>query len=549
MSKLEFNLKSELSLNEFLGVIFGDRTISQGSDSIQKLSECRAFIENLLDSKARVYGITTGVGDLRKININARSSNDLSINLIRSHDAGIGKPFSNDITLGAMVLCANSLSKGYSGFSPESLNTLISMINAKIIPEIPSSGSLGASGDLAFLARLGRAMLGDDVPVWYQGERISAGKALELAKISRFSPKAKEGLALINGTAFMTSMLALSFHKELLLLDNLMALQGLFLNAIGAIESAFYPQVHQARNQEGQKYIASLLLRLLQPDDRNYEHEFQNDYCIRCIPQIFGPRIETILEQQKKIEAELNAITDNPLIFRQSDNIANSHSTFIREFKGEKWGIFSGGNFHGENLTVIADIIALSNAKVAITLERQLAYLLNPSRNGNKLPCYLIADPNELGLKSGFMIPHYTANALVHKINLLAQPSSLMNATSANESEDVVSYGATACQKLTKQLEYFSELLVLYGITVVQAYSITRKNLSSKHEVIEELFSVFNSHLLFPTGCEDGFGKKYEIIEKIINSRKLSDVIKNPLLSRIKQEPDFAKEEFKYVNC
>ncbi len=147
------------------------------------------------------------------------------------------------------------------------------------------------------------------------------------------------------------------------------------------------------------------------------------------------------------------------------------------------------------------------------------------------------------------MIPHYTANALVHKINLLAQPSSLMNATSANESEDVVSYGATACQKLNKQLEYFSELLVLFGITVAQAYSITRKNLSSKHEVIEELFSVFNSHLPFPTGCEDGFGKKYEIIEKIINSRKLSDVIKNPLLSRLKQGSDCAKEEFKYVSC
>lgn len=549
MSKLEFNLKSELSLNEFLGVVFGDRKISIGADSIQKLSECRAFIEYLLDSKVRVYGITTGVGDLRKISIDARSASDLSINLIRSHDAGIGTPFSNDITLGAMVLCANSLSKGYSGFSPESLNTLISMINAKIIPEIPSSGSLGASGDLAFLARLGRAMMGDDVPVWHQGERISAGKALELAKIARFSPKAKEGLALINGTAFMTSMLALNFHKELALLDNLIALQALFLNAIGAIESAFYPQVHKARNQEGQKYIASLLFRFFQADERAYEHEFQNDYCIRCIPQIFGPRIEAILEQQKKLEAELNAITDNPLIFRQCDNIETSHPSFIQEFNGEKWGIFSGGNFHGENLTVSSDTIALSNAKVAITLERQMAYLLNPNRNANKLPCYLVADPSELGIKSGFMIPHYTANALVHKINLLAQPSSLMNATSANESEDVVSYGATACQKLTKQLEYFSELLVLYGITVAQAYSITRKNLSSKHEVIEELFSVFNSHLDFPTSCEDGFGEKYEIIKKIINSRKLSDVINSPFIGRINKESDLGKKELNYVNC
>lgn len=476
-----------------------------------------------------LYGITTGFGSLRKHFISHKLSSTLSKNLILSHDAGIGSPLSNEITLGAMILRAHSLGKGYSGFSSEGLSNLVSMINNRIIPEIPSHGSLGASGDLAFLARLGHAMMGGEVPVEYKGQKTSASKALQSAGIQKFEPKSKEGLALINGTSFMASMLAIAYSKEEALLESLFATTGVFLNAVGAAPTPFFDSTQFVRNQLGQTVVAQLVKPFFsKPDSKGFEN-VQDDYCIRCIPQIFGPRVEFILNQKSIIEREINAVTDNPLIFKGSQITPDIDRTCRYSFNDETWAVLSGGNFHGENLTTVADGIALANAKFALTIERQITYMLNSWRNRNHLPDYLIPNSEEAGLKSGFMIPHYTANAIVHKICLIAQPSSLMNCTSGNEAEDIVSYGATACNKLLDQISLVEELLVIYLLTALQAYSIARKNYHSKNEIVEEIFKSIQDQISLPILNDEDFRQKYDTISSFISSGKLRKLAGFPL--------------------
>ena len=250
--ELELTPDYWMAMSDLLLLLKGRSRLVPGKAVLDKLNNTTEFIDYVCANKIKVYGITTGFASLRDKFISPELSSTLSKNLILSHDAGIGSPLSSEVTLGAMILRAHSLARGYSGFSYDGLSILISMINNRIIPEIPSSGSLGASGDLAFLARLGNAMMGGDVPVEYKGVKMFASKALQSAGIQRFNPRAKEGLALINGTSFMTSMLSIAYSREEALLENLFACIGIFLNAVRASPFPFFDSTHFVRNQLGQ---------------------------------------------------------------------------------------------------------------------------------------------------------------------------------------------------------------------------------------------------------------------------------------------------------
>lgn len=484
-------------------------------NALNRLKKTRRFIDFLLENKRKVYGLTTGFADLRNTNVSAPEAAQLSVNILLSHDAGIGPSLPRDVTLGAMLLRAISLSRGYSGFSPEGLSTLTEMIHAQIIPEIPSTGSLGASGDLAFLARLGRAMMGEDVAVSYQGNTMTARKALALARISPLQPQAKEGLALTNGTSFMASMLAIGYAQEQNFLKNLFPLLGLFLNTVDAVDAAFHPPIHQVRQQRGQQVVAKILQTYLSKPSGK---EVQNDYSIRCLPQILGPKLEAIIDQREKIEKELNAVTDNPLLFSEEEISPSVDPCWTYMFEGEKWAVLSGGNFHGESSATVADALAIANVKIALTLERQLTYLLNPFRNQGILPIYLVTSPDRVGLQSGFMIAQYTANALAHKIALLASPATVHNITSANESEDIVSYGATAAHKLLQQQSLLEELLSIFLITTCQAYSLVQPHKKERNALCEELFSIVTKTLPFPEREDLGFDTRWEMAKNILAS-------------------------------
>ncbi len=532
----------KFGLLQFRDVVLKKRTrIEICPDALKDLQKTRDFIDFLIENNAEVYGVTTGLADLRGQKIDPCQAALFSSNLIESHDAGIGAPLPQEVTLGAMVARASSLAKGFSGFRSESLETLVRMINKGIIPQVPKTGSLGASGDLAFLSRLGRAMRGDDVPVWYKGHTTSAKKALERAGIQPFTPLAKEGLALTNGTSFIISMLSLAYLQELNEMENILALQGLFLNAIGSTSTAFNKSTHQVRSHTGQVLVAEILSKHLEFSSFSDHSQVQEDYCIRCVPQIFGPKVEIILEQFPKIETELNAVTDNPLFFRGDEISEDVDPRGVWTFDNEPWAILSGGNFHGECLTTIADTMCASNAKIAFTLERQISYLLNPFRNRNRLPVYLITDVEQVGLVSGYMITQYTANALVQRIAQLGSPTTVFNITSGNETEDIVSYGTTAAERLLEQLQYLRELNAIYLTVVVQAYAITRASHISRGKTIssnliaEKLFEKIQdiTEEDYPTTKEENFDRRYTQALKVLESGILQSITGHPLYSRI----------------
>jgi histidine ammonia-lyase len=478
--RIQIGPDHKLTLQRFFEAFDPSNTLQLSQESIERLQVTRRFIQHLLETKTKIYGLTTGFADMRDKVVDPKSAAELSLNLIKSHDAGIGTPISSSIVLGAMILRANSLAKGHSGFCVESLQTLLQMICNRIIPEIPCTGSLGASGDLAFLARLGMAMCGEDVLVDCAGERMTAREALKKYTIEPFKPSAKEGLALTNGTAFMAASLAMSYRKAEQLFKRTINLMGLFLNAVKATPGAFSDCLQKVRGHKGQSEIAAQLSQRLCNSPFADCAKTQDDYCIRCLPQLLGPKWDLIQSFRNAVEIELDAVTDNPLFFygaELSDNIPKENRYV---FDKQEWAVLSGGNFHGEVISTICDSIVAAQAKIALILERQITYMLNPNRNKGVLPIYLIPEQTDQGLHSGYIITQYTANALAHKICLLAAPVQPFNITSGNESEDVVSYGATAAERLQEQLEFMNQLLSIYATVVMQAYSLQREKVSEK---------------------------------------------------------------------
>jgi histidine ammonia-lyase len=310
------------------------------------------------------------------------------------------------------------------------------------------------------------------------GEKMNAGEALKRYKITPFKPSAKEGLALVNGTAFMAASLAFSYRDTQNMFKNVLDWMGLFLNAVRATPAAFSDCLQKVRGHKGQSEIATQLRQKLENSPFADGTQIQDDYCIRCLPQLLGPKWDLIHSFREGVQNELDAVTDNPLVFcgsELSDDIPKENR-FL--FENEEWAVLSGGNFHGEIISTICDAITAAQAKVALILERQISYMLNPGRNKGRLPIYLIPENVDQGLHSGYIITQYTANALAHKICLLAAPVQPFNITSGNESEDVVSYGATAAERLQEQMELLRQLLAIYATVTMQAYALQRENIA-----------------------------------------------------------------------
>lgn len=539
-----------LSVKDFHGIVFQKKQIAVAPDAIKRLDDTRAFIEHLLAENIKVYGLTTGFGDLREKSVSPVQASLLSRNIILSHDAGIGKSIDLEKVRGAMLLRAYSLSKGYSGFKNESLQTLVDMINRDVIPEVPSYGSLGASGDLALLSRLGHAMMGGkEAFVYVKGVKMTAEAAFAQEGIKPFVPEAKEGLALTNGTSFMASGLTLAYLRQLHIYENMFALLHLYLNATRSIDAAFYANINDLRYDDGQTFVASLLFEGLKGSPLCNRTGIQNDYSQRCLPQIFGPKVDEFLHLSQSIFNELEAVTDNPLIFRDEEISQDVNPERIINYKGKKWCILSGGNFHGEKLATYADILAQLNAKICLTLERHLTFLNNPSRNKGVCPIYLIKNTESAGLLSGFMIPQYVANDVTRRICQLANPMTNANITSSNEAEDIVSYGNAAIDKLNEQLDLMEELLKIYAVCTSQAYSLTKQEYEASGSLLqpdllcERIFALLRETGPFPVEEDVCFKCYYERAGSILKDTKLREATGMPLSQKIGLESAESKAQ------
>ena len=387
---------------------------------------CARAVESWVRGGKVVYGITTGFGDLSTVVIPAEKSSELQRNLLISHACGLGQPFQEDVVRAIMLLRINTLTRGYSGISLETLMQLVNFLNLGIHPVIPCQGSVGASGDLCPLSHLAITLMGEGEVV-FQGKRMSAMEALQITGLQPIVLKPKEGLALNNGTTVMAAIAALCVHDGYVISRMADITGALSVEALRAVPYAFDPRTHDLRPHIGQRKVAENIRRLTAGSEivEAYKKDrVQDAYSLRCIPQVHGATRDAYDYVRQKVEIELNSVTDNPIIFPED---------------GEA---ISGGNFHGQPIALAMDFFGMAVAELGSISERRLARLVDHKLSG--LPPFLAADG---GLNSGFMIPQYTAAAIASENKVLAHPSCVDSIPTSANQEDHVSMGGYSARK------------------------------------------------------------------------------------------------------
>jgi histidine ammonia-lyase len=423
----------------------------------------RTAVEALLAQGAVVYGITTGFGAFKDRLIAPDQMEALQRNIVRSHSAGVGAPLSGAAVRAMMLVRANTLAKGFSGVRPETLAALVALLNAGVCPVVPSRGSLGASGDLAPLAHMALVLIGEGEAV-YQGERLPGAEALQRAGLVPVTLVAKEGLALTNGTAMMAgvgSLTTLAAENAVAVADLAGALS---LEALEGSAQPFDARLHAARPHPRQIDCAAYVRRVLEGSEFlrapggsvANPAQVQDAYSLRCIPQVHGAVRDAVAYARWALEIELNAATDNPLVF----------------WDGDAPVALSGGNFHGELMALAMDYLAMALADLGNISERRLNRLIDERINDGLLPAFLIKHG---GVNSGFMLAQVTAAALASENKTLAHPASVDTIPTSANVEDHVSMGATATLQATEVLANVETILAIELFAACQAIDFRRE--------------------------------------------------------------------------
>jgi histidine ammonia-lyase len=444
---------NDLSFDDLRQVVYGRREVILADAARSKVVAAREVVEKLLRENRVAYAINTGVGKLSDVHIEPAQNRQLQVNLIRSHSAGVGEPLTQEETRAMMLLRANSLAKGFSGVRMDVIDLICAMLNHGVHPVVPSQGSVGASGDLAPLAHLALAMIGEG-DVWSENGRAAAGEFLKRAGIKPLVPEAKEAISLINGTQAMLAVGTLSLLAAETLAETADVLGAMSLDALHGTDVAFDERIHAARPHAGQTKVAANLQRLIAGSQIRDSHRdcgrVQDAYSLRCIPQVHGAVRDTLEFCRKTFAIEMNSAVDNPLVFVSS---------------GGAGDIISGGNFHGEPLAFALDYLAIALTALAGISERRIERLVNPALNEG-LPPFLAGDA---GINSGFMMPQVTAAALASENKVLAHPASVDSITTSGNKEDYVSMGMAAAIKLKKVIANTTHVLAIEACAAAQA--------------------------------------------------------------------------------
>jgi histidine ammonia-lyase len=403
--------------------------VSLDSRARSALLESRHLVDRAIDSNQTIYGINTGFGKLANVRIPPDQLDQLQANLIRSHAAGIGSPLSRPVVRGVMLLRANVLLRPTSGVRPELAEALVAMMNAGILPLVPEQGSVGASGDLAPLSHIGLALMGEGPVIASDGTVTAARDALARAGITPYRFRPKEGIAFINGTQAQTALLALMVHDANVLWRTSVGAAAMSLEALRGTPTALDPRIHDSRPHEGQIRAAALMRELLEDSQIRESHRendprVQDAYSLRCAPQVLGAVADAIRFAENTVRIELNASTDNPLVFENGD-------------------VISGGNFHGQPVAQALDILALTLTTLQAIAERRVERLVNPDLSQG-LPAFLTENP---GLCSGLMMVQIAAASLVAESRSLAMPASIGSIPTDANQEDFVPMGMAAAFK------------------------------------------------------------------------------------------------------
>jgi len=447
---------NDLTLEAVREVAAERRAVLLAPDAREGVNRARAVVDEIVASNKVAYAITTGVGKLSDVRIAGEQIRELQVNLVRSHAVGVGAPLAVAEIRAMMLLRANSLAKGNSGVRAIVIDSLCEMLNRGVTPVVPSQGSVGASGDLAPLAHLALALIGEGECFDEKGGRIASAQALQSAQIKPVVLESKETISLINGTQAMLAVGTLALLAAENLVDTADALGGLCCDALKGTDAAFDERIHKARPHSGQIKTAANLRRMLEGSQIRESHRncgrVQDAYSLRCIPQVHGAVRDTLEHCCSVFETEANSAVDNPLVF-------------ITDPKNADGDVISGGNFHGEPLAFALDFLAIALSALAGISERRIERLVNPALSEG-LPPFLAPGA---GLNSGFMMPQVTAAALVSENKVLAHPASVDSITTSGNKEDYVSMGMTAALKLKRIVENTRNVLAIEAMAVAQA--------------------------------------------------------------------------------
>lgn len=443
-----------LSIEDFYDVALHRRPVRLAPSAIRRMVRAHGVIRRAAAGTKPVYGVTTGFGKLADQRIPQSDIEQLQVNLVRSHAAGVGDPLTVEETRGLMLLRANVLARGHSGVRPGLVADLLQLLNRRVHPVIPCRGSVGACGDLAPLAHLALVLIGEGEAM-IGSRRVSGRAALTHAGLKPIRLDAKEGLSLVNGTQAMLALGLLALRRAAILIDTADVAGALTLEALKGTPVAFDARIHRLRPYPGQMTVAANLRALLAKSEIRVSHmdcsRVQDAYSLRCMPQVHGAVRDALDYIRRTLLIELNSVTDNPLVFPDRDEV------------------LSGGNFHGQPLGLVLDHMAIAITELASIAERRIERLINPEYGD--LPPFLSPDP---GLNSGFMLAQVTAAALTSENKVLSHPASVDSIPTSGNREDHVSMGMGSALKLKQVLTNAEHVLAIELMCAAQGVEFHR---------------------------------------------------------------------------
>lgn len=424
--------------------------VKLAAEARARVEAARAFVDRIVEEGRVVYGITTGFGALAHVVIPPDRLRELQANLIRSHASGVGAPLPVEEVRAITLLRANVLARGHSGVRPVVVDLLLELLNRGVHPVIPERGSVGASGDLAPLSHLALVLMGEG-EAFYGGERLPGAEALRRAGLEPITLEAKEGLALNNGTQAHTGIGVLALLAAERAVDTADVAGAMSLEGLRGTPDAFDELIQRVRPHPGQAASAARLRWLLRDSEIRESHRendprVQDAYSLRCMPQVHGAARQALAFARQVLEIEVNSATDNPLIFP------------------EEGKVLSGGNFHGQPIAQVLDVVAMACADLASMSERRIARLIDPALSG--LPAFLTKEP---GVHSGLMMAQIVAASLITELKLRAQPASVDSVPTDANQEDHVSMGMASALKLRESVRLLETMLALELLTAAQA--------------------------------------------------------------------------------
>jgi histidine ammonia-lyase len=489
---LGMKLGKRLKIEEFEEFIINRKPIEIPSSYWERVQKSNKSLQKFLNEGKAYYGINTGFGKLANTKIGKSKLNKLQENLILSHASGVGNDLPLEVVKGAILLRIFCFLKGISGVRKEIPEMLQLMYNNEIIPSVPSMGSVGASGDLAPSAHLALVLLGKGY-AYYKDKKIKGKEALKKCGLKPIKLQAKEGLSLINGTQFMTSIAAISLIRINKLINYADYAAAASIECIGGRRDPFHPEVNKARPYKGQKDTAKIILKLLKGSKIKRTNRIQDPYSFRCIPQVHGAIRDVVSYCKKIIETEMNSVTDNPLIINNN--------------------VLSGGNFHGEPIAFIIDFMKISLAELASISERRTSNLLDPEITG--LEPFLTKNP---GLNSGYMVTHTTAASLVSRNKILAYPSVIDSIPTSLNQEDHVSMGMNGALSLLEVIENTAYVIAIELITATQGLRL--KGIDKTSPILIKFLKPILKNIQ-PYDKDREHNKDIELIKEFILNGKL----------------------------